>query len=137
MTLTSCPIFARRDGPDERVKTWLRETARELQFVSVITIAEIERGIQLLNAGRRRSELEAWLSNDIEVWFTGRVLPVTRPVAAEWAKLQAEYSRGGRTLAVLDSLIAATALVHDLELVTRNVRHYKNLGVKIVNPWVP
>lgn len=127
--------FARRDGPNERVKTWLRETARELQFVSVITIAEIDRGIQLLDAGRRRSALEAWLSNGLEVWFAGRILPVTRPVAAEWAKLQAEHSRGGRTLAVIDSLIAATALVHDLELVTRNVRHHKILGVKIVNPW--
>ena len=127
--------FARRDGPNERVETWLRETQRAEQFVSVITLAEIDRGIQLLDEGRRRSELEAWLADDIEVWFGGRILPVTRAMAAAWARLQAQHSKTGRTLAALDSLIAATAVVHDLNLVTRNVRHYENLGIEIVNPW--
>ena len=127
--------FARRDGPDERVATWLRETPREAQFVSVITLAEIDRGIQLLDEGRRRSDLEAWLADDIEVWFVGRILPITREVAAAWARLQARHSKTGRTLATLDSLLAATSVVHELDLTTRNVRHYENLGIKIVNPW--
>jgi predicted nucleic acid-binding protein len=56
-------------------------------------------------------------------------------VAAAWAGLQARHSKTGRTLAALDSLIAATSVVHDLDLVTRNVRDYENLGIEIVNPW--
>ncbi len=62
-------------APDARVVSWLKRTPREAQYVGVITFGEIDRGIQLLEKGRRRTALEAWLVNDIEAWFVGRVCP--------------------------------------------------------------
>ena len=90
--------FSRRDGPDPRLAGWLRETPRDAQYVSVITLAEIDRGIQLLEKGRRRKTLEAWLAEDIEVWFLGRILPVTRRLAARWAEQDRSHAGDARFL---------------------------------------
>lgn len=68
--------------PDAGVKGWLETTDRQSQYVSIITPAEIQKGILLLAQGRRRAELEIWLKMDLEAWFLGRVLPVDRVVAA-------------------------------------------------------
>src|SRR5258708_1367056 len=114
--------YNRPGGPDGGVKRWLETTARELQHVSVITLAEIQKGIELLADGKRRAQLEQWLKQDLEAWFSGRVLYVDRQVAGRWASLVARGMREGRTLPTVDSLIAATALAHDLTIVTRNVR---------------
>jgi predicted nucleic acid-binding protein len=103
--------------------------------VSVITLAEIQKGIELLAAGKRRSGLEVWLRQDLEAWFDGRVLPVDRRVAARWASLVAQGVRTGRPLPTVDSLIAATALAHELTIVSRNTKDFEGVGVVTVNPW--
>ena len=103
--------------------------------MSVITLAEIQKGIELLAPGKRRAELEEWLTKDLEAWFSGRVLPVDRKVAARWASLVAQGSRAGRILPTVDSLIAATALAYDLTIVTRNTRDFEGIGAAIFNPW--
>src|SRR5689334_10870888 len=112
--------YNRLGGPDPGVRHWLETTDRSQQFVSVITLAEIQKGIHLLAEGRRRAELENWLSQELEVWFSGRILSIDRHVASRWALLVASQVRGGRPLPAIDSLIAATALAHDLTIVTRN-----------------
>src|ERR1017187_1412565 len=112
--------YNRPGGPDAGVKRWLETTDRQSQYVSVITLAEIQKGIELLAEGKRRAQLEEWFKQDLEAWFSGRVLPVDRQVAARWASLVAQGARAGRTLPMVDSLLAATALAHDLALVTRN-----------------
>jgi toxin FitB len=127
--------YNRPGGPDAGVKRWLEATDRQSQYVSVITLAEIQKGIELLAAGRRRAQLEEWLRQDLEAWFSGRVLPVDRQVAARWASLVAQGSRSGRPLPTVDSLIAATALAYDLIIVTRNARDFEGSGAAIVNPW--
>jgi predicted nucleic acid-binding protein len=121
--------------PDAGVKHWLETTDRLSQHMSVITLAEIQKGIELLAGGERRTQLEQWLTQDLESWFSGRILSVDRLVANRWASLVAQGVRTGRTLPTIDSLIAATALVYDLAIVTRNTRDFQNAGVITLNPW--
>lgn len=123
-----------RGEPDERVKRWLKLATEESLFASVLTVAEIRRGIELLPPGKRRAELEKWFE-DLLVSFAMRLLPVTNAIGGRWAVLSAQAQRRGITLANFDGLIAATALQHDLALVTRNVKDFANLGIAIVNPW--
>jgi predicted nucleic acid-binding protein len=127
--------YNRPGGPDAGVKGWLETTDRQSQHVSVITLAEIQKGIELLAEGKRRAQLEQWLKQDLESWFSGRIIPVDRQVAGRWASLVAQGSRTGRHLPTVDSLIAATALAHDLAIVTRNTRDFEGIGVTIINPW--
>jgi predicted nucleic acid-binding protein len=127
--------YNRPEGPNPGVKRWLERTARQSQYVSVITLAEIQKGIDLLAEGKRRAQLEQWLVKDLEAWFAGRILPVDRQVARRWASLVAQGSRTGRPLPAVDSLIAATALAHDLTIVTRNVKDFSALGIALFNPW--
>ena len=127
--------YNRPGGPDGGVKRWLETTDRHSQHVSVITLAEIQKGIELLAEGKRRAQLEQWLRQDLEAWFSGRILPVDRQVAGRWASLVAQGARAGRHLPAVDSLIAATALAYDLTIVTRNTRDFEGIGVTIINPW--
>jgi predicted nucleic acid-binding protein len=93
------------------------------------------KSIELLGPGKRRAQLEEWLERDLEAWFSGRVLPVDRRVAARWASLLAQATRTGRPLPAIDSLIAATALAHELTIVTRNTKDFEGIGANTVNPW--
>jgi len=127
--------YNRPGGPDVGVKRWLETTDRQSQHVSVITLAEIQKGIELLAAGKRRIQLEQWLKQDLEAWFLGRILPVDREVAARWASLVAQGARAGRPLPTVDSLIAATALAYDLSIVTRNTRDFEGIGAALIDPW--
>lgn len=128
--------YSRPGGPDAGVKRWLETTDRQSQHVSVITLAEIQKGIEMLAAGKRRTQLEQWLRQDLESWFSGRILPVDRQVAGRWASLVAQGAQTGRLLPAVDSLIAATALAHNLTIVTRNTRDFAGIGAMIVNPWL-
>lgn len=127
--------YNRPGGPDAGVKRWLETTDRQTQHVSVITLAEIQKGIELLAEGKRRVQLEQWLRQELEAWFSGRVLSVDRRVGARWASLVAQGARTGRPLPTVDSLIAATALAYDLTIVTRNTRDFEGSGATIINPW--
>lgn len=127
--------YNRTGGPDPGVRLWLETTDRQTQHVSIITLAEIQKGIELLDQGKRRAQLEQWLTQDLEAWFSGRILPVDRQVAMRWASLVAQGSRTGRPLPTVDSLIAATALVYGLTIVTRNTKDFEGIGASTINPW--
>jgi predicted nucleic acid-binding protein len=118
--------------PDPRVRAWLRAIAPELQFVSVISLGEIRFGIGRLPPTASKQRLETWYAGLIP-FFRGRLLQVDLAVAHRWGQLRGAV---GRSLSAADSLIAATALVHDLTVVTRNERHFDDLGVRVLNPWL-
>ena len=126
--------FARTGKPDRHVDRWLKSAPEESLFASVLTFGEIRRGIELLPPGKRRTQLEYW-QDDLVATFESRLFPVTKTIADRWAVISAQAQRTGITLANIDGLIAATALSHDLTLVTRNVKDFIGIDVSLVNPW--
>lgn len=84
--------FARARGADERVDRWLMSTPEETLFASILTFAEIRRGIELLPASRRRDQLEEW-QNDLETSFAGGLFPVTKEIGDKWAILSTQAQR--------------------------------------------
>ena len=127
--------YNRPGSPNAGVKHWLETTHRQSQYVSVITLAEIQKGIKMLAEGKRRTQLEQWLEQDLGAWFSGRILHVDREVARRRASPVAQGARTGKSLPAVDSLIAATALAYDLTLVTRNTKDFESTGASIINPW--
>ena len=122
-----------RQKPDERVVEWLKQIPNEKLYVSVLTLGEIRKGIQKLPQGQRYEKLRIWLDHEIPEWFEGRVLLIDQPVSDRWGRLCAQMER---PLPIIDSLIAATALHHDLVLVTRNTKDFDYPSLEIVNPWI-
>lgn len=117
---------------DPHVKAWSDQLDAEVAFLSVITVLELEQGILLMERrdSRQGAMLRAWLENRILPQFQGRILSVDLQVAQQCAALHVPDPKDDR-----DSLIAATALVHGMIVVTRNVSHFAQCGVRIFNPW--
>src|SRR5258708_25942 len=128
--------FARPDNkPDQRVKQWLETADPDSLYPSVLTFAEVRRGIEKLGPGKRRTHLETWLEKDLHEWFENRLLVIDEAIANRWGLLAAAAQRSGRPLAIIDGLLSATALEHKLTVVTRNSMDFINAGVPILNPW--
>lgn len=132
---TNLPSELTRDQPDPRVVVFMTNSSQDTLFLSVMTVGEILKGIHNLPDSRKRLTLQDWLDLDVRPWFAGRILPITQEIAERWALLSATAKQRGTPLAVVDGLIAATALEHDLTLVTRNTRDFAGLGVTLLNPW--
>jgi predicted nucleic acid-binding protein len=132
---TNVPSEFSRKRPDPRVVEWLKRQPATTLFLSAVTIGEIRKGLTVLPAGARRSELETWFNSDLLVWFRSRILPVNHAVADRWGVLDGECQLRGTPLNTADGMIAATALDYGLTLVTRNAKDFANLGVDIFNPW--
>jgi predicted nucleic acid-binding protein len=127
--------FNRRGEPDERVKHWLEAADTESLYASVLTFGEIRYGIELLPPSKRRDQLERWLERDLPEWFEGRILPVDQSIADRWGLLRAQAQAKGRPLSVIDALLAATALQHNLTIVSRNASDFSVVDLAVVNPW--
>lgn len=126
---------ATKKYPDARLQDWLAAQPNESLFLSVITIGEIRHGLLLLDDGKKRRALLRWLGGKIKSLFAGRILSVDIAVMERWAQLQAASGKTGRRLPVMDSLIAATALTHNLTLATRNIADFKAARVALLDPW--
>jgi len=103
-------------------------------FVSVLTLGEIEKGVCLLPASRKKAALTSWLGT-LRSTYTTRILPIDAAVAAIWGQVAARTERAGRLLGVIDGLIAATAVHHGYTIVTRNVDDFETTGTAILNVW--
>jgi predicted nucleic acid-binding protein len=113
---TNIPSELTRENPDQ-IRVWRLFSGtpgRESVFLSVMTIGEICNGIDLLPPGQKRLGLQDWLDLDVRTWFVGRILPVTEAIAERWGHLAATAKQQGFTLAVVDGVIAATAMEHSL-----------------------
>lgn len=122
----------RRREPNSGVTNWITGRPSAGLYISVLSLGEIRKGIESLPDGDRRSRLADWLEVELPAFFGERVLPVDERVADRWGRL---VSQIGRPVPAIDSLLAATALYHDLMLVTRNVRDFAYPGLEIINPW--
>jgi predicted nucleic acid-binding protein len=123
--------------PNSRVITWLEEVDEDRVYLSVVTLAELRHGIERLATGQRKKQLDTWLRGDLPERFESRVLPVDGVVADEWGRLVAQSDARGRGLSAMDGLIAATAAVHELTLVTRNASDFAGAVKVVLNPWEP
>ncbi|MCU7816909.1 MAG: type II toxin-antitoxin system VapC family toxin [Candidatus Thiodiazotropha sp. (ex Rostrolucina anterorostrata)] len=117
---------------DKNVVTWANSVSATRLFLSVITVLELETGILLVERRdpRQGAMLRSWLNSHVLPAFSGRVLVVDTAVAQRCAKLHVPDPRSDR-----DAIIAATAMVHDMTVVTRNVDDFAPMGVDILNPW--
>jgi predicted nucleic acid-binding protein len=132
---TNIPSELTRLRSEPKVEAWLDAADDEQLFLSVVTLGEILKGLTILPDGKRRDQIENWLENTLRPWFEGRVLPVDVAIAERWGMLAGQCHLKGMPLNMTDGLIAATALEHDLTVVTRNVKDFKGLGVQVLNPW--
>jgi predicted nucleic acid-binding protein len=132
---TNIPSELIRVHPERRVVEWVRAADDQQLFLSVVTIGEISKGFTIHPDSERRAQLHHWLDHTLRPWFAGRILPINEPVARRWGVLEGRCQLQGTPLNAADGLIAATALEHDLTIVTRNAKDFRGLGVGIFNPW--
>jgi predicted nucleic acid-binding protein len=125
----------RRPAPEPKVLAWLDTIDEDRAFISVASIAELRRGIALMEDGRRRAALTAWLAVDLPGRFSGRILPIDQAIAERWGDVMAQARRSGFALSVMDGFFAATALANELVLATRNTKDFAPLRVPLFNPW--
>lgn len=111
---------------------WFSQRPPTTLYLSVLTLGEIRKGIEGISDEARRQALVDWLETDLPAFFTGSILAVDGAVADRWGRV---IAAAGRPLPAIDSLLAATALDHDLVLVTRNIKDFAGLPVQVFNPW--
>lgn len=118
--------------PNEGAVRWLSRTPSSEMYLSVISLAEIRFGIEEMDPGRKRQNLEHWLEQDVRQGFAGRILAVDDRVAEEAGRLTSIGKKLGARPDFADALIAATARVHGLQVATLNRAHFVGLGVELV-----
>jgi toxin FitB len=121
-----------RKKPEPKVVQWIQDTDEDLLFLSVLTMAEIRKGITSHPDAARRVKLEAWLSRDLKQRFGGRILSLDENVADRWGVI---IGLAATPIPVIDGLLAATAFEHNLTFVTRNSSDVSATGVPVFNPW--
>lgn len=120
-----------KKSPNPSVFEWIKSVSLECCMLSVLTIGEIRRGIELLGDSKKKNMLTGWLENEVLLNFGGRIIEIDAAVSDKWGYITAYHP-----LPVADGLIAATALVHNFKLVTRNTKDFSAiLGLEILNPW--
>jgi len=121
--------------PEVNVVKWLGSIEVDRAFLSVVTLGEVQFGISQRPASNRRTELEVWLNADLLSQFGDRMLALDGDTMLTWGRLTAEQRQRGEPMGVMDSLIAATAIQHQMVLVTRNVTDFRFTGLSLFNPW--
>ena len=124
-----------RKKPNIGVVRWFERVEESTLYLSSLTIGELQKGISKLPDNPRKEKLQAWVSNDLVSRFDGRILDIDTEVATAWGVLQGTREQKGVVLPAIDSLIAATAMVHKLTVVTRNTKDIERCHVKAFNPW--
>ena len=124
----------RRPELNRPVQAWLERNGSADLYLSVMTIGELQKGIARLASGPRRADLDTWFAQ-VRARYADFVLEIDTEIAMLWGRLLSPFRPSGRQEPTVDALIAATALVHNLTIVTRNVRDFEEFGVATVNPW--
>jgi predicted nucleic acid-binding protein len=125
----------RRPKPEPRVLAFIAAQSLERLYISVVTLAEIRFGIELLGDAARRAQLTDWLAHKVRPMFEQRVLPVTEEVMFKWRLLVEDGRKTGHTFSQPDLIIAATALVNGLTVVSRDASDYEKALTAVLNPW--
>lgn len=120
--------------PNAGLAHWIQSVDEDSLFLSVISLTELRYGIDRMASGKRQSRLDEWLRSELPVRFEGRILPVNSSIADTCGRIIRRAEVLGRRIELMDAFLAATAEVHNLTLVTRNVRDFTVLKT-VLNPW--
>ena len=123
-----------RPKADPAVRRAVETLPDDTIFLSVITLGEITKGIEILQESRRKQDLSAWLTG-LDRYFADRILPVDRETSGIWGEITARAQKQGTQIPAADGLIAATALQNGLHVMTRNTRDFIATGVLLFDPW--
>jgi predicted nucleic acid-binding protein len=126
----------RRPRPERKVLAFVAAQSLELLYISVVTLAEIRFGIELLPDAARRSELNQWLAHKVRPMFEQRIIAITEDIMFKWRLLVEEGRKVGHTFSQPDLIIAATAHHHGLTIVSRDTGEYVKARAAVFNPWV-
>jgi hypothetical protein len=124
-----------KQKPEMSLLKWIRQKDEIDFYLSVLTIGELHKGISKLEESKKKQTLIQWVGSDLIKHFENRILPVTDSVSKIWGEIQGKAEQEGKKMPVIDNLIAATGLVHDFQVVTRNTTDMEISGVKLFNPW--
>jgi hypothetical protein len=120
-----------KKNPHANVSRWLGDIDYRDTYLSVLTLGEIRKGIEKTQDQAKKQKIIQWLEGDLLKQFQGRIIAIDSQIADKWGYLQSV-----RTISAIDGMIAASALVHNYKLVTRNTKDFKDiLGLELVNPW--
>ena len=125
----------RRLKPNLDVQTWVDNTSNKSQFLSVISLTEIAFGASRHPDPVQRHEIQRWMNGSLRLWFRDRVLVLTADIAETAGRLIGVRQRAGKALSLPDALLAATAMKHELTLVTRNTKDFVDLPTDVYDPW--
>jgi predicted nucleic acid-binding protein len=124
-----------RPEPDANVVNWLAGLDERDMYMSVVSVAEIRRGIEQLSSGRRRTRLLEWLENELVDRFEDRVVEIDRRIATAWGVLMRRAEAAGLPSSVMDGFFAASAVVHGFTIATRDTRDFAGFGIALLDPW--
>lgn len=121
-----------RKAPDKNVIKWISSIEHHRCAISVLTLGEIRKGAEKIDSSSRKQKIVQWLEIDLIEQFHGRIINIDSQVADKWG-----YLSSLRNLPAIDALIAASAIIHNLKLVTRNTKDFDNIGgLEVINPWL-
>ena len=126
----------RRLKPEPNVIAFIAGRPLDLLFISTVTLAEIRFGIELVPDATKRAELSDWLAHKLRPMFDQRILPITEDIMFKWRLLVEDGRKAGHTFSQPDLIIAATALVHGLTIVSRDTKDFEMTLVPLINPWI-
>lgn len=124
-----------RPRPEKRVIEWLDKQPSDLTAISIVTFAELRRGVLLRGNNADGRRLIDWVETSVSAWFKDRILPLTSDILIEWIDLSTALAGKGKMRNPPDLLLAATALIHGLTIASRNTRDFAATGVTVYNPW--
>ena len=132
---TCCISELVKKKPNPNVVRWFADRDEFSMYLSVITFGELRKGIEKLPDSKKKKELSRWVKEDLSQRFKNRVLSIEMEEVNKWGEILAAAEMNGKPLPAIDTLIAATAQVHDLSVVTRNTQDMEGSGVEVINPW--
>ena len=122
-------------SPNQKVINYLLELNEENLYLSVITIGEIQAGIEKLAKSKKKEQLSHWLENDLLHRFKNKIVTIDTKIMLQWGVINSKLKSIGKPLPIIDSLIGATAQSKNFTLLTRNEKDFKNLDIEIINPF--
>ena len=125
-----------KKDPDKNVLNWISEIDETSLYLSVLTFGEIHKGIAKLPESRKKDQLHKWVNTDLHERFKNRTLNFDLNSATKWGELEGKAELAGKPMSLIDGLIAATGIVNDMIVVTRNTKDMEQSGVSLFNPWL-